>query len=73
LLLRADIHKLFDKNYITITTDLKIEVSKRIHEKFENGRDYYKLHGKDLAVLPINSNDLPSKQYIDWHNQKFCG
>ena len=73
LLLRADIHKLFDKHYITITTDLKIEVSKRIHEKFENGRDYYKLHGQNLAVLPINSNDLPSKQYIDWHNQKFYG
>jgi putative restriction endonuclease len=73
LLLRADIHRLFDKHYITITTDLKIEVSKLIHEKFENGKDYYKLHGKELAILPINSNDLPSRQYIEWHNRSFCG
>lgn len=73
LLLRADLHRLFDRYYITITTDLKIEVSNRIHEKFENGKDYYKLHGKPLAIYPISSNDLPSKQHIEWHNQKFSG
>jgi putative restriction endonuclease len=73
LLLRADLHRLFDRHYITITPELKIEVSKRIHEEYENGKDYYKLHGKDLAVLPVNPKDFPSKQYIEWHNQKFCG
>lgn len=73
LLLRADLHRLFDRHYITITTDLKIEVSKRIHEKFENGKDYYKLHGQPLAVLPISPNDFPSKNYIEWHNQSFYG
>jgi len=73
LLLRADLHRLFDRYYMTITTDLKVEVSKRIHEEYENGKDYYKLHGQDLVILPANSSDLPSKQYIEWHNQKFCG
>jgi putative restriction endonuclease len=73
LLLRADLHRLFDRHYITITPELKIEVSKRIHEEYENGKDYYKLHGKDLAVLPMDPKDFPSKQYIEWHNQKFCG
>lgn len=73
LLLRADLHRLFDRHYITITPELRVEVSKRIHEEFENGKDYYKLHGKDLAVLPKHPEDLPSKQYIEWHNQKFCG
>ena len=73
LLLRADLHRLFDRHYITITPKLKIEVSKRIHEEYANGKDYYKLHGKDLAVLPNHPNDLPSQQYIEWHNQKFCG
>jgi putative restriction endonuclease len=73
LLLRADLHRLFDKNYITITPDLKVEVSKHIHEKYENGKDYYKLHGKELANLPSDPKDLPSKQYIEWHNQRFCG
>jgi putative restriction endonuclease len=40
LLLRSDIHKLFDTGYLTITTDLKVEVSKKIKEEFENGREY---------------------------------
>ncbi|EDX86766.1 hypothetical protein S7335_4472 [Synechococcus sp. PCC 7335] len=73
LLLRADLHKLFDRQYITITPDLKIEVSKRIHEEYQNGKDYYKLHGKKLAVTPNDPNDLPAREYIEWHNQRFYG
>lgn len=73
LLLRADLHRLFDKHYLTITPDFKIEVSKRIHEEYENGKDYYKLHGRDLAVLPDHSYELPSREHIEWHNQRFLG
>ena len=40
LLIRSDIHKLFDKGYVTITPDYTIEVSKRIKEEYENGREY---------------------------------
>lgn len=43
LLLRKDIHALFDGGYITVTPDFAIEVSRKIREEFENGRDYYKL------------------------------
>jgi len=73
LLLRADLHKLFDRQYITITPDLRIEVSGRIYEEYQNGRDYYKLHGQDLAIRPANSQDLPAREYIEWHNQRFSG
>lgn len=73
LLLRSDLHKLFDKYYITITTDSKIEVSRRIKEEYENGKEYYKLHGTNLVVLPANLSDRPSREYIEWHNQKFYG
>lgn len=41
LLLRADLHKLFDTGYITVTDSYHVEISKRIKEEFENGRDYY--------------------------------
>jgi putative restriction endonuclease len=68
LLLRSDIHKLFDKGYLTITPDYHIEVSKRIKEQFENGRDYYKFHGNNLVTLPSLSNQKPGKEFIDWHN-----
>ena len=42
LLLRRDIHSLFDRGYVTVTPDLRIEVSKKIREQFENGRHYYR-------------------------------
>ena len=69
LLLRADLHKLFDSGYVTVTPDYRVEVSGRIHEEFENGKDYYRHHGKPLALLPEKPADLPGVQYLDWHNQ----
>lgn len=69
LLLRADLHKLFDTGYVTVTDRYVIEISNRIREEFENGRDYYKYHGKGLANLPHNDTDLPEKKYLRWHNE----
>ena len=69
LLLREDLHTLFDHGYMTITKDMKIEVSKRIKEDYGNGREYYAMHGKGLIVLPQNILELPSKEYIEWHNE----
>lgn len=68
ILLRSDMHKLFDSGYITITKDLNVEVSKRIKEEFENGREYYQYHGKQLLYLPDKEIDKPSSQFIEWHN-----
>ena len=68
LLLRSDIHKLFDKGYLTITSDYHIEVSSRIKEQYENGRDYYKFHGNELITMPSLMNQKPGKEFIDWHN-----
>jgi len=71
LLLRSDIHKLFDSGYITVTTDLKVEVSKKIKEEFENGREYYKFQGAQLLYLPNREQDKPHKQFLEWHNNTF--
>lgn len=73
LLLRSDLHKLFDTGYITITKEYKIEVSKRIKEEFENGKDYYQYHGKNLSVLPLKKEHQPEIRYIEWHNEQFLG
>ncbi len=69
LLLRSDLHKLFDSGYLTITTDLKVEVSKRIKEEFQNGREYYKFHGAELFNLPRREKDKPEGRFIEWHNE----
>ncbi len=69
LLVRFDIHKLFDTGYITVTKELKVEVSSRIKTEFENGREYYQYHGKSLAYLPNRATDLPNEKYLSWHNE----
>jgi putative restriction endonuclease len=69
LLLRSDIHKLFDIGYLTITSERKVEVSKRIKEEFENGKEYYKFHGTEILNLPVKSNNKPDSALIKWHNE----
>lgn len=73
LLLRSDIHKLFDGGYITITKDYKVEISRAIKEEFENGREYYQYHGENLKFLPSNIIDRPGPNFIEWHNNIFKG
>jgi putative restriction endonuclease len=68
LLLRSDLHILFDRGYITVNTDLTIEVSRSIKEQFSNGREYYALHGKPLPIIPSASADRPSPEFLEWHN-----
>ncbi len=69
LLLRSDIHKLFDSGYMTITDDYKVEVSRRIKEEFSNGREYYRYHGGQLLNLPENPINRPGSDFINWHNE----
>lgn len=68
LLLRSDFHTLFDEGYITIDTDFRIDVSKKLYEDYGNGNNYYKYHGEKLTTLPQKENELPSKEYLEWHN-----
>jgi len=68
LLLRSDLHILFDQGYLTITETLRVEVSQRIREEFENGRDYYVFDGRSLFV-PDRRAEHPSLEHIRWHHQ----
>jgi putative restriction endonuclease len=68
ILLRSDIHKLFDTGYLTVTDNLVVEVSNRIKEEFHNGKEYYQYHGKSLLYLPSRELDKPDKKFIEWHN-----
>ncbi|MDT8321826.1 MAG: HNH endonuclease [Xanthomonadales bacterium] len=70
LLLRSDLHRLFDAGYVTVTPERRIEVSRRIKEEFENGRDYYRFHGEKLVVEPGNPAEKPDSGYLGWHNER---
>jgi len=66
LLLRRDLHTLFDKGYVTVTPELYLKVGDRIRAEFQNGRDYYALNGQQLRA-PARPELEPAKEYLDWH------
>ena len=68
LLLRADVHKLFDAGYVTVTPDYHFVVSGRLKDDWENGRAYYKRQGNEIR-LPRRADDRPSPALLTWHNE----
>lgn len=67
LLLRADFHRLFDVGLVGVTPDLKIRISPRIREMWFNGKIYYSLDDKPLAVVPTHPSMRPDPDRLQWH------
>ena len=68
LLLRADIHRLFDKGYVTVTPAGHFLVSQRLAQEWENGKAYYAIDGS--ASRPGERADQPDAALLRWHNDK---
>lgn len=66
LLLRSDVHRLYDRGYVTVTPDYKFQASRKLKEEFHNGEEYFQLQDNKLW-LPANFNDRPNKEFLDWH------
>ena len=67
LLMRSDLHHLFDEGYMTLDPhDRRVVVSKRIRAEFENGRDYYKLEGQTLRE-PSQLWARPTVENLAYH------
>jgi putative restriction endonuclease len=67
LLMRSDLHRLFDGGYLTIDpADHRVVVSKRIKEEFNNGKEYYGLEGARIRE-PIESWAKPHKENLEYH------
>ena len=60
---------MLDRGYITVSDDLRVEVSRRIKEEFSNGREYYRLHGQRLANIPLAAGERPALDLLRWHNE----
>jgi putative restriction endonuclease len=69
ILLRQDVHTLFDRGYLTVTPEYRVEISKRIKEEFDNGKEYYAMHGAQIH-LPDPPQLRPSREYLIWHNEQ---
>lgn len=67
LLLRSDVHKLFDAGYLTVTPELRVEASARMKHDFNDGDNYIKLNGSSIWV-PGNPELRPDPEALRWHN-----
>lgn len=66
LLLRSDVHTLFDRGYITVTPEHRVRVSRRLTADFDNGEHYYQLDGSRLWV-PRDGEIQPRGDLLEWH------
>jgi putative restriction endonuclease len=67
LLMRSDLHRLFDGGYLTVDpASRRVLVSRRIKDEFENGRDYYKLDGTEIRE-PNVPWARPNKENLEFH------
>ena len=66
LLLRSDIHTLFDRGYVTVTPDYHFRVSEKLRADWRNGRVYYALDRQPIHVPPA-ATAQPSEAELEWH------
>jgi len=66
LLLRSDIHRLFDAGYVTVTPDHRFLVSRKLHDDFDNGEPYYPFDRLEVW-LPRPIEHQPRKEFLEWH------
>lgn len=67
LLLRSDIHRLFDSGYVTVTPDYKFRASRKLKDDFNNGEEYLRLNGCAIW-LPRNFDCQPKREFLEWHS-----
>jgi hypothetical protein len=65
LLLRSDIHTLFDLQRLTVLPDLTVAVHPELRHD-----DYRPLHGRELASVPIDTTLWPDEEFLRQHNDR---
>lgn len=70
LLLRSDVHTMFDRGYLAVDTRYRLQVSPRLRTDFGNGEHYYAQAGQPIAV-PEHRADRPQRDFLEWHLDEF--
>lgn len=66
LLLRSDVHTLFDRGYLGVDPKHRLLVSPRLRQEFENGEEFYARAGQRIEV-PDHRVDRPNAEFLEWH------
>ena len=67
LLLRTDVHRLFDKGYVTVTPDGRFLVSRRLKTDFDNGEPYMPFNDQKIW-MPGDPVSQPDREALEWHS-----
>jgi putative restriction endonuclease len=66
LLLRSDVHTLFDRGYLTVSPELRVLVSRRLQTDFHNG-EHYRQFAEHTIWVPDNPEIRPRQEFLEWH------
>ena len=66
LLLRSDVHTLYDRGYLGVDPKHRLLVSPRLRDEFGNGEEFYSRAGQPI-VVPERRVDRPNSAYLEWH------
>jgi putative restriction endonuclease len=69
LLLRSDVHTLFDRGYLGVHPERKsLLVSPRLRRDWGNGEEFYRRAGTGEPIrLPTRRADAPDRNLLTWH------
>jgi HNH endonuclease len=66
LLLRSDVHTLFDRGYLAVDTKHRLLVSPRLRSEFGNGEQFY-ARARQTIALPERRAERPHRDVLEWH------
>jgi putative restriction endonuclease len=66
LLLRSDVHTMFDRGYLGVDPSYRLQVSPRLRDEFGNGEQFYSKAGEVIA-LPDRKTAWPYRDFVEWH------
>lgn len=68
LLLRSDVHTLFDAGYLGIAPNYSLVVSPRLRGEFGNGEEFYRrAASREPVAVPARRPDRPAREFLEWH------
>ncbi len=68
LLLRSDVHTLFDAGYLGVAPNYSLVVSPRLRGEFGNGEEFYRrAKSREPVAIPSRRLDRPAREFLEWH------
>lgn len=69
LLLRSDVHTMFDLGFLTVDATHALRVSPSLRHEFGNGEEFYAREGETVS-LPTDRRLAPAAEFLEWHGDE---